>query len=141
MELEEESDEEIEEIESKKWKLLKPEEIITYEENIIYQDDTVRNIPSNLKTPYDFYSLFIDDNFINKLVQHTNDYAHYKKEKNTKDKTKEELSQRKTLAERWTDINLENMEKYLASIILMGLHHLPEYKDHFSKDQLLGSPI
>ena len=138
MELEEESEENIEE---KKWKLLKPEEIIAYEENIVYQDDSVRNIPSNLKTPYDFYSLFVDDNFLNKLVKYTNEYAQYKRKKNIKDKTKEEISQRKTLAERWTDINLEGMEKYLTAIILMGLHHLPEYKDHFSKDQLLGSPI
>ena len=85
--------------------------------------------------------LLMIKHFLNKLVKYTNEYAHYKKHKNTKNKTKEEINQRKTLAERWTDMNLEGMEKYLASIILMGLHRLPEYKDHFSKDQLLGSPI
>ena len=88
MELDEESEEDIEKIEGKKWKLLKPEEIIVCEENVVYQDDSVRNIPTDLKTPYDFYSLFIDETFINKLVKYTNEYAHYKKKKNIRDKTK-----------------------------------------------------
>ena len=44
------------------------------------------------------------------------------------------------MEEKWPDMNLEGIEKYLALIILMELHHMPEYKDHFSKEQLLGSP-
>jgi len=124
-----------------KWKPLKPDEMITYEEDIEHEEDVVRNIPPNLKTPYDFYSLFIDDDFINSLVKHTNEYAQYKKLKNTKNKTEEEKNQRKTMAERWTAIDSSKMERYLATVILMGIHRLPEYKDHFSKDQLLGSAV
>ena len=101
------------------WKPLKPDEIISYEEDVDIEEDNIRNIPLNLKTPYDFYSLFIDDSFLDNLVQHTNEYAQYKKQKNTINKTQEEKNQRKTMAERWTTIDNQKMEKYIAAVILM----------------------
>ena len=124
-----------------KWIPLKDEEVITYEEDIEYEDDLVRNIPEGTKSPYDFYSLFVDDNFINNLVKQTNGYAKYKKEKEKqKHKNNEkEDAPKTTRLDKWKDINYSDMERFLATIILMGIHKLPEYKDHFSKNQLLGS--
>ena len=137
----ESTESEIDSSKESKWIVLKDEEVIAYEEDIEYEDDLVRNIPEEAKCPYDFFSLFIDENFISNLVKRTNEYAKKKKEKSTENKTNDEKVQRKTMAERWKDIKFDEMEKYIASVILMGIHKLPEYKDHFSKDQLLGSGV
>ena len=140
--------------EEKKWTLLKKDETIRYEDDIEIEEDTIRNIPPNIKTPYDFFSLFINEQFINYLVEKTNEYAKYKKEKisknkkGEKEKEKEEGKEeekaekkiKKTRLDKWRDVKYSDMEKFIAVIILMGIHKLPGYKDHFSKNQILASP-
>ena len=46
-----------------------------------------------------------------------------------------------TRANRCSYIYLENIEKYIGVLILMNIHKLPEYKDHWNNDPLLGSPV
>ena len=113
----ESTESEIDSSKESKWIVLKDEEVIAYEEDIEYEDDLVRNIPEEAKCPYDFFSLFIDENFISNLVKRTNEYAKKKKEKSTENKTNDEKVQRKTMAERWKDIKFDEMEKYIASVI------------------------
>lgn len=137
-------------LKEEKWTLLKEDEVISCDEEIDMESDKIRNISDNLKSPYEFFSLFIDENFINYLVQKTNEYANYKQNKISKikkDHNKEQEQEKdqekkvkKTRLDKWHEINYSEMEKFIAIIILMGIHKLPGYKDHFSKNQILGSP-
>ena len=121
-------------IDKDEWIPLKEAEMISYDEDYKIEEDMVRNIPKDIETPYDFYSLFINESFINYLVENTNNYGNYKKNKNIQKKEKTN-----TRSEKWRDINYSDMEKFIATLILMGLHKLPEYRDHFSKEPLLGT--
>ena len=42
-----------------------------------FQEDYIKNIPNNVKTPYDYFRLFFDDSYNKQLAQYTNNYAEY----------------------------------------------------------------
>ena len=130
---------------SDKWISAKP---------IQFKEDFIKNIPENVKTPYDFFRLFFDDSYNKQLASFTNKYAAYRKKnylQNKKDiphdypdsKITREENFRKNeiqLALKWKDIDETDIEKFITSYIIFGLYKLPTLEDHFSPSSLIKSP-
>ena len=51
----------------------------------------ITNIPENIREPYEFFKLFITDNFLETICKYTNDYADYKKTKKIIQRTDEDI--------------------------------------------------
>jgi len=112
------------------WIYIKDEDIKPYTEEIIYNKGQIRNVHENAKNPYDFFNLFINNTFINNLVDKINKCALYKickkRKENGRSKAKIE----------WKNINFSDMEKFIGVIILMGIYKLEEYKENYFKESL-----
>ena len=119
-----------------------------------FHEDYIKNIPDNVKTPYDFFRLFFDDDYNKQLALYTNNYAAYRK--------KNYLTQKKNLTEnktqnnadnntkykneiqlvlKWKNIDETDIEKFITSYIIFGLYKLPTLEDHFSSSSLIKSPV
>ena len=76
-------------------------------------------------TPFDFFSLFFDDDIMDHIVEQTNLYA-----------TQNPPSARY----KWYPTCSDEIKLFLGMIIAMGVHRLPQLKDYWSSDILLGVP-
>jgi len=63
------------------WKKLENNKSYTPKRDLKEFAPIIKNIPENIKTPYDFFKLFFSDNVIETIVKQTNQYAAYKKQK------------------------------------------------------------
>jgi len=83
-------------------------------------------------TPYDFYSLFIDDEVLNLLVIETNRYA------------RDLLSTPrgpKSRLNKWVDVDTVEIKIFLGIVMWMGLNPLPTLASYWSKNELYQSHI
>ena len=129
------------------WRKLEPPMKIEYEQINIEEESL--NIPKNINnSPYGFFSLFIDKEYLLKIEKNLNDYLKDKKTNPIDDDSKvtnkisnQNSIKNSTRVNRCNYIYLENNEKYIGVLILMNIHKLPEYKDHWNNDPLFGSPV
>lgn len=129
------------------WRKLEPPMKIEYKQTNIEEESL--DIPKNINnTPYGFFSLFIDKEYLLKIEKNSNDYLKHKKSNSINDDSKvtnkinnKNSIKNSTRANRCSYIYLENIEKYIGVLILMNIHKLPEYKDHWNNDPLLSSPV
>lgn len=83
-------------------------------------------------TPYDFYSLFLDNDVIHLLVKETNRYA------------KSLLSTRispKSRLHKWVDVTSNEMKTFLGIIMWMGLCPQPSIASYWKKSEIYASKI
>jgi len=83
-------------------------------------------------SPYDFYSLFLDDDVIHLLVEETNRYA------------KSLLSTRISSHSRlhtWVDVTSVEMKTFLGIIMWMGLCPQPSIASYWKKSKIYVSNI
>ena len=112
------------------WIYIKDKDIKPYREEIINNKGQIRNVQENVKNPYECFNLFINNGFINNLVDKTNKCALYKASKK-----KIENGRPKPKVE-WKNIYYSDMEKFIGVIILMGIYKLEEYKENYFKEAL-----
>jgi hypothetical protein len=137
------SDDEFEQIEFTEWTKLEPGTTVAYKPDQfedIY-DHSFKNIGNEIFTEYDFFKLFITNDLLQIITANTNEYARHKKEEIISDKSTKEKLAKKSTAERWTGIDQGDIEQFIATYILMHIHKLPDYKDHWSKNNLLKTPV
>lgn len=84
-------------------------------------------------TPYDYFSLFFDEDFYVQLAHETNLYAALRQPPDTADPNEPY----NTSYPSWRPTSAEEMKAFLGINILMGIIDLPEYADYFSSDPLL----
>lgn len=85
----------------------------------------------------DFFKLFISDEFIDEvLVQETNKYAadffNSAQGQNIKPQSR---------FHKWTDVNIDDMKRFLAMVIAMGMVQHQDIQDYWSKDEMLSTPF
>ena len=59
---------------------LKNDNKISYNE-IFYFEEEINNIPLNINSPYQCFSLFFDEPFLAKILTNSNDYLNHKRKK------------------------------------------------------------
>ena len=127
------------------WTKLKNDNKISYNE-IFYFEEEINNIPLNTNSPYQCFSLFFDEPFLGKILKNSNNYLNHKKEKinngnNTKFNKISNTNNNKLRVDKITKLSYENIEKYIACLILMGIVGLPSYHDYWDKDELLLNAV
>jgi len=85
----------------------------------------------------DFFRLFISDEFIDDvLVRETNKYAadffNSPQGRNLKPHSR---------FHKWADVDIDDMKKFIAMIIAMGLVQHQDIQDYWSKDEMLATPF
>ena len=131
--------------------------------NINFHEDKVVNIPLHCSTELDFFKLIFIDELFENIAKGTNDCVvlFKKKLEEQMEVEKEEYfnenpdieAQEEYLEEfeniknkntniisKYSNIYVNDIEDYWAALIFMGLYRLPNYRDHWSTDPLLGSP-
>ena len=77
-------------------------------------------LPSHMaSTPYSVFSLFFSDDLLQKIVEHTNEYAE-----------NHCTNTNKPHARKWYSTSLKELRAYIATCIYMGVHSessVPEY--------------
>jgi len=152
------------------WKEVTKDNVI--EPKFFYEDynPTIKNINDKIRTPYDFFKLYFSDDLLDYIVNCTNQYAKYKKEKleqKSKDNCSElmdiefeEKSEIEIISEmnqidcekteknnilktslKWKDIKRDELELFIATYILMHIQRLPSIKMHFKKSKLISSKV
>ena len=124
---------------SDKWTLLPTDKWISANP-IAFKEDYVKNIPQNVKTPYEFFSLFFSESYNKELASFTNKYAAFRKKKYFDNISKNLEQSELQLTLKWRDINETDIEKFIASYIIFGLYKLPTLQDHFSTQSMIKSP-
>jgi len=122
-----------------KWTLLPSDKWISAKP-IPFKEDYVKNIPQNVKTPYQFFCLFFDDNYNKELAEYTNKYATFRKRKYMENEEKKQEQNELQLTLKWKNIDETDIEKFIASYIVFGLYKLPTLEDHFSSVSMIKSP-
>ena len=123
------------------WTKLKNDNKISYNE-IFYFEEEINNIPLNINSPYQCFSLFFDEPFLAKILTNSNDYLNHKNEKiNKGNNTISNTNNNKLRADKIAKPSHENIEKYIACLILMGIVGLPSYHDYWDKDELLVNEV
>lgn len=132
----EENEEDQEEIESpwKKWNIGDPQP--SFEKYLFDSDYVGFNAPENrnLVTPLDFFDLLSDDEILESIVLHTNQYAQQRKQQNTP------LTKNSIWAF-WKDLTVEEFKAFLGVINNMALNHKPNLNDYFSNSWLDKQPF
>ena len=82
-------------------------------------------------SPVDFYRLFVTGDVIKLMKSETNKYAQQKKKE--KLRTTPQLPPR-SIYNQWTSVTEQDIVKFLAILIHMGIVKLPKLSDHWSKD-------
>ena len=131
--------------------------------NINFHEDKIINIPSHCSTELDFFKLIFTDELFENIAKGTNSYVDLCKKKfeEQMEIEKEEYlnenpdveAQQKYLEDfenirdkntnmisKYSNVYVNDIEDYFAALIFMGLYRLPNYRDHWSNDILLGSP-
>jgi len=124
---------------SDKWTLLPTDKWISANP-ITFKEDYVKNIPQNVKTPYEFFCLFFSESYNKELANYTNKYAAFRKKKYFDNISKNLEQSELQLTLKWRDINETDIEKFIASYIIFGLYKLPTLQDHFSTQSMIKSP-
>ena len=62
------------------WIKLNEDEKILYNRIPIIEEE-IQNIPPQINSPYQYFSLFFDENFLSKILSNKNSYLNYKKNK------------------------------------------------------------
>ena len=91
-------------------------------------------LPDN-PSAIDFLQLFIDDGLLDLLVGQTNIYANQNIEANQNNRKP------RARAKNWENTNREEMIKFLALTLLMGIFQKPEYQLYWDQDPLLQTPF
>ncbi|XP_045765134.1 piggyBac transposable element-derived protein 4-like [Maniola jurtina] len=85
-------------------------------------------------SPVDFYSLFVTDDILQQIVNHTNCYA-IAKITNMPEATPS------ARIRKWHPTNLTEMKQFFGLILFMGLVKLVKLADYWSKDKITGHPF
>lgn len=85
------------------------------------------HIPESTKTPIDFFQLFLTDEIINIIVVQTNEYASQIINKGISKNARMNL---------WKPTTLPEMKEFFSVILAMGLVHVPDIVQYWSKDTL-----
>lgn len=84
-------------------------------------------------TPYDFFSLFVDDEIINLIVTETNRYAEQQQQKpNIKQKSR---------IKNWTPTDPDEIRNFLGIILWMGLVQMPSLSSYWKKEGIFQCNI
>jgi hypothetical protein len=89
-------------------------------------DKFLRNDIS-IENPSDIYRMFLSDEILNFMVTETNRYA------------QQQISIGKSL--KWIDISKDEMERFLAILMLMGIHRLPEIRLYWSNNEMFANAL
>jgi hypothetical protein len=98
---------------------------LTFEE---FEGNVEINAPLNLVDPEDYYKLFVTDEIIDKMVLQTNKYAVMSIES--------DKPSNKSRSMLWKPTDKEEMHKFLAVLLAMGLVKMPHLNDYWSKKKL-----
>ena len=123
-----------------KWTLLPSDKWISAKP-IVFKEDYIKNIPQNVKTPYEFFSLFFSESYYKELALYTNKYAEFCKKKYLENISQKKEQDELQLTLKWRDINYQDIEKFIISYIIFGLYKLPTLLDHFSPNSMIKSPV
>lgn len=82
------------------------------------------------KSPIDFYSLLVPDDVFEQIVQDTNQFA-------INTITQRNVSKAARIRN-WSPTNVQEMKRFFALIMFMGLVRLPKLSDYWSKDEIIG---
>jgi hypothetical protein len=85
-------------------------------------------IPSDIKSPDEFYRLFLTDEVIDKIVLETNNYA-------SKCIQSDQLKN-KSRVRQWKPTNREEMLNFFCVLLVMGIVKVPNLKYYWSKKKL-----
>ena len=86
---------------------------------------------SQLTSPIDFFSLFMDDDLLQHICSMTEIY--YQKNKSSKQVS----SQKK---KKWVAPDLASLKCFLGVMLCMGMIKRPSYKDYWTSSKLFGTP-
>ena len=87
------------------------------------------NIPDNINSPIEFFNLFVDDTFYQKMIDETNLYYQ-------QTISKEEFTDNSRL-NRWKTITKSAIQKYLGIIFWNGLLSNKKYEGRYFQFYLL----
>lgn len=130
--------------------LLKNEEDKNFDDNEI-KEDYIKNIPNNLSTPFDYFSLIFYEELNETITKNTNKYIDYRKKSFTDENNEEEGEDGDDLdddskdsqvgLQRYRKLDKQEIIYFIVEKILMSLDRKPSYKDHFTKNPLFPSII
>ena len=98
------------------------------------EKDQGLNLPEKFKTPGELIDILISDEFLDMLVQKTNEYA------------AEIIGRKGTLRKssrfyNWEDTNRGEMRKFWALLLRMGCMNLPTIADYWNKKHFYNLPF
>jgi len=111
-----------------------------YEEGTYIGDDIplftessgVSDLVNHLKSPIDFFKLFIDDEYLEIIKENTQEY--YTANNNAQ---RTNISSHK---KKWSKPNLHEIKGFLGLVLLMGIIKKPKIEDYWSSSILNGTP-
>ncbi|XP_045467968.1 piggyBac transposable element-derived protein 4-like [Harmonia axyridis] len=86
----------------------------------------------DLNKPFDIYQQFITNEIIDLIVSETNRYASQLKSKPLRPRS---------LLHKWVDTNREEMQRFLAVLLIMGINELPKMRLYWSNDEMYGNDL
>lgn len=87
----------------------------------------------NSASPFDFFTLFFDDEVVNLIVMETNKYAH--------DKLNTPGTSNQSRINKWTDIDKDELHEFFGIIMWMGLVKMPSISHYWKTSVLYKSEI
>lgn len=81
-------------------------------------------------SPYDFWTLFVDDEIITYLVAQTNLYAAQKSQQQQKDFAR---------LRQWKDVDENEMRQFLGIVMWMGMVKQPSIFDYWRRDEMFAT--
>lgn len=93
-------------------------------------DDQYLRSDVSTENPFELFSMFLSDDVIDFMVTETNRFANQCLSK--KSRNNEKLFQ-------WTDTNDNEMRKFLAILMLMGIDRLPDMRLYWSNDDMFAN--
>jgi len=87
----------------------------------------------NSASPFDFFTLFFDDEVVNLIVMETNKYAH--------DKLNTPGTSNHSRINKWTDIDKDELHEFFGIIMWMGLVKMPSISHYWKTSVLYKSEI
>lgn len=84
-------------------------------------------------SPYDFFSLMVDDAIFQLIVDDTNEFAI--------NKIAAKEASKEARIRNWSTTDIFEMKSFFALILFMGLVKLPKLSDYWSRDEIIGHPF
>jgi len=91
---------------------------------------------ASLNEPIEFFGLFLDDDFLQKICENTDLY--YQAYKNQKNRTTKRLSD--SHKKKWTKPDLDELKAFFGILLYMGIIQKPKIEDYWSSSILVGTP-